>query len=63
MHLHPAQLGRVDVRPHGRTDASGVSSAKATRMLGFRPTRSWRNYIDEDGRPLAGGRSAARTGA
>jgi UDP-glucose 4-epimerase len=44
--------GRVEVRPHDRPDASGVSSAKARRLLGYRPTRSWRDHLDEEGRPL-----------
>jgi hypothetical protein len=30
--------------------AAGISTAKAQRMLGWRPTRSWRDYLDEDGR-------------
>jgi UDP-glucose 4-epimerase len=33
-------------------DASGISSAKAQRMLGWTPTRSWRDHLTEDGRPL-----------
>ena len=35
------------------TDASAVSSAKARRLLGWQPTRSWRDYLDEDGRARA----------
>ena len=42
----------VDLRPVAREDASGISSAKAERMLGYKPTRSWRDYLDEDGRAL-----------
>jgi hypothetical protein len=30
-------------------DASGISSAKAHRMLGWQPKRSWRDYLDENG--------------
>ena len=48
-----AQYGdRVEYRPFARVDASGTSAAKAERMLGWQPTRSWRDYLDEDGRPL-----------
>ncbi len=42
----------VDLRPVAREDASGISTAKAERMLGYKPTRSWRDYLDEDGRAL-----------
>jgi nucleoside-diphosphate-sugar epimerase len=41
---------RIELRPTSRVDASGISSAKAHRMLNWRPTRSWRDYLDEDGR-------------
>ncbi len=41
---------RVELRAFARPDASGVSTAKAERMLGWQPTRSWRNYLTEDGR-------------
>lgn len=40
----------VEVRSLDRVDASGVSSAKARRLLGYRPTRSWRHYVDATGR-------------
>ena len=36
--------------PLGRPDASGISSARAQRLLGYRPTRSWRDYLDDEGR-------------
>ncbi|HEX8082258.1 MAG TPA: NAD(P)-dependent oxidoreductase [Jatrophihabitans sp.] len=42
----------VEYRPFARPDASGTSAAKAERMLGWRPTRSWRDYLTEDGQPL-----------
>ena len=35
----------VEVRPVDRPDAGGVSSAKAVRALGWRPRRSWREYV------------------
>ena len=43
---------RIEVRPLSRPDASGISCAKAERMLGYRPTRSWRDHLDAQGRPL-----------
>ncbi|HEV2886313.1 MAG TPA: NAD(P)-dependent oxidoreductase [Jatrophihabitans sp.] len=48
-----AQYGdRVEYRPFARPDASGTSAAKAERLLGWQPARSWRDYLDEDGKPL-----------
>jgi nucleoside-diphosphate-sugar epimerase len=41
---------RVPIRPLAREDASGISCAKAARMLGFAPKRSWRDYLDDQGR-------------
>jgi nucleoside-diphosphate-sugar epimerase len=32
-----------------RSDAGGISSAKAERLIGYRPTRSWRDYLSPDG--------------
>jgi UDP-glucose 4-epimerase len=40
----------VELRATARSDASGISCAKAERLLGFSPTRSWRDYLDEKGR-------------
>jgi len=40
----------VEVRPHERPDAGALSIAKARRLLGYAPTRSWRDYLDADGR-------------
>jgi UDP-glucose 4-epimerase len=42
--------GKVELRPLARPDASGISSAKAERLLGYSPKRSWRDYLDADGR-------------
>lgn len=42
---------RIELRPLARPDASGISIAKAERLLGYRPTRSWRDYLTEDGSP------------
>ena len=35
-----------------RADASGTSIARARRLLGYAPSRSWRDYLGEDGRLL-----------
>jgi len=37
-------------RPLPREDASGISTAKAQEVLGYSPKRSWRDYLDEEGR-------------
>lgn len=42
----------IPIRPLSRPDASGISCEKAVRLLGWRPSRSWRDYLGEDGRPL-----------
>jgi nucleoside-diphosphate-sugar epimerase len=39
----------VEVRPLARPDASGISSAKAERVLGWTARRSWRDYLDASG--------------
>jgi UDP-glucose 4-epimerase len=42
---------RVELRePLPREDASGISIAKAQSMLGYTPKRSWRDYLDDEGR-------------
>ena len=41
---------KVELRAVDRVDASGISIAKARRLLGYAPTRSWRDYLDRDGR-------------
>ena len=40
----------IEFRPLDREDASAISSAKARRLLGWEPSRSWRDYLDEEGR-------------
>jgi len=35
-------------------DASGIAIEKARRMLGYDPQRSWRDYLDEDGKAEPG---------
>jgi nucleoside-diphosphate-sugar epimerase len=43
---------RIELRLDGlaREDASAISCARAERLLGWRPERSWRDYLDADGR-------------
>jgi len=41
----------VELRPTAREDASGISCAKAERLLGYSPTRSWRDHLFDDGTP------------
>lgn len=43
---------QIELRPLDRPDASGISSAKARRLLGWQPRRSWRDYLDEHGRAI-----------
>jgi nucleoside-diphosphate-sugar epimerase len=40
----------VELRQLDRPDAGGISIAKARRLLGYDPRRSWREYLDDDGR-------------
>jgi len=40
----------IEIRELDREDASGISCAKARRMLGYAPKRSWRDYLDGEGR-------------
>jgi nucleoside-diphosphate-sugar epimerase len=39
----------VTVRELPRADAAGISSARAQRLIGYRPSRSWRDYLSPDG--------------
>lgn len=39
----------IELRELPRADASGIDSSKATRLLGWVPTRSWRDVLDEQG--------------
>ena len=53
----------IDLRePLPRPDASGLSIAKAERLLGYAPTRSWRDYLSEDGTLLATSRERMERG-
>ena len=38
------------IRPSDEERPSGLSIAKARRLLGYDPQRSWRDYLDDDGR-------------
>jgi UDP-glucose 4-epimerase len=47
-----AQYGdRVEIRPLPAPDACGTSTEKAQRLLGWRPSRTWRDYLTSDGDP------------
>jgi nucleoside-diphosphate-sugar epimerase len=46
-------FGAVEVRALDRPDASGISCAKARRLLGWEPKLTWRNFLDAQGHPLA----------
>ena len=41
---------KVEIRPLERPDASAIDCSKARRLLGWEPKRSWRDYLDENGR-------------
>jgi UDP-glucose 4-epimerase len=51
----------IPLRALARPDSSGISCAKAGRLLGYDPKRSWSDYVDRQGRllPAAAGRLAA----
>jgi UDP-glucose 4-epimerase len=53
----------VEIRePLPRPDASGLSIAKAERLLGYAPTRSWRDYVSADGTLLDAARERRERG-
>jgi UDP-glucose 4-epimerase len=43
----------LPVRPLDRPDGGSISIAKARRLLGYDPKRSWRDRLDERGQPHA----------
>jgi UDP-glucose 4-epimerase len=43
---------RIALRELDRVDASGISTAKAGRLLGWTARRSWRDHLDADGHAL-----------
>lgn len=51
--VYPDLLDRLrDDLP--REDASGIDSSRARDVLGWEPTRTWRDLLDEDGRARTG---------
>lgn len=49
------------MRPVSRPDAAGISSDKATRLLGWRARRSWRDHLTTEGQPASGPGSTGAT--
>jgi UDP-glucose 4-epimerase len=52
----------VSVGELPREDASGISSAKAERLIGYRPTRSWRDYLTPEGELLGAAQERLASG-
>ena len=53
----------IEIRgPLPRPDAPGLSIAKAQRLLGYAPARSWRDYLSEDGTLLDAARERLERG-
>ena len=52
----------VEVRDLPREDAGGISLAKAERLLGYQPTRSWRDYLNPEGTLLEAARERLERG-
>ncbi|NNN04029.1 MAG: NAD(P)-dependent oxidoreductase [Acidimicrobiaceae bacterium] len=50
--LHQYYGDQIELRALSRPDASGISCDKAYRLLKWRPTRSWRDYLDLNGKAL-----------
>jgi nucleoside-diphosphate-sugar epimerase len=50
--LHQYYGDQIELRAASRPDASGISSEKAHRILKWTPKRSWRDYLDADGKAL-----------
>lgn len=46
---------QIGLRDLPRPDASSISCAKAEQLLGYRPTRSWRDHLHDDGSARATG--------
>ena len=53
---------RIPLRELARPDASGISIAKAQRLLGYDPTRSWRDYLSPEGKLLDAARERLERG-
>lgn len=50
--LHEFYGDQIELRPLARVDSSGISSAKAERVLGWTPKRSWRDHLDVQGHAI-----------
>jgi nucleoside-diphosphate-sugar epimerase len=51
-----------EIRALDRPDGNGISIAKARRVLGYDPQRSWRDYLDDAGRLRPGARERLERG-
>jgi hypothetical protein len=51
--LHQIYGNKIELRPTSRPDASGISCEKAQRMLAWTAKRSWKDYLDAEGRSLS----------
>jgi len=61
--VRPHHGDDVELRePLPRPDAPGLSIAKAERLLGYAPSRSWRDYLSEDGELLPAVRERLEAG-
>ncbi len=52
----------IELRELAREDASGISIAKAERLLGYAPSRSWRDYLSDEGELLDAARERRERG-
>ena len=51
--LHQVYGDKIELRTISRPDASGISCAKAERLLDWTAKRSWKDHLDAQGRALA----------
>jgi nucleoside-diphosphate-sugar epimerase len=51
-----------EIRPSDEERPNGISIAKARRLLGYDPQRSWRDYLDDDGALRADARGRLQRG-
>ena len=51
-----------EIRPSDEPRPNGISIAKARRLLGYDPRRSWRDYLEDDGRLKAEPRARLERG-
>jgi nucleoside-diphosphate-sugar epimerase len=42
----------TELLPVPRPDAGGIDTSRARRLLGWAPRRTWRDHLDDEGRPL-----------